>query len=115
MAEIPDPVFSSGTLGECVGILSEDGKIYAPFRGTVSAVARTKHALSFRGEEGEVLVHVGIDTVRLSGEGFTLHVAEGDPVEPGQLVLQADISLIRERGLNPMVIVVRLAPAAPQS
>ena len=108
MAEIPDPVFSAGTLGECVGILSEDGRIYAPFRGTVTSVARTKHALSFRGAEGEVLVHVGIDTVQLNGEGFTLHVAQGDSVEQGQLVLEADCGLIRAKGLNPVVIVVRL-------
>ena len=108
MADIPDPVFSGGTMGECVGILSEDGKIYAPFTGTVSTVARTGHAISFSGSGEEVLVHVGIDTVQLKGEGFHVLVREGDSVQRGQLVMEADCPLIRARGLNPMVIVVRL-------
>ena len=109
MAEIPDPVFSGGTMGDCVGILSRDGRIYAPVSGTVSAVAATRHAVSFRRGRTEVLVHVGIDTVKLGGEGFRVHVREGDRVRQGQLVMEADLDLIRAKGLNPMVIAVRLS------
>ena len=109
MAEIPDPVFSGGAMGECVGILSQDGRIYAPVSGTVSVVAATRHAVSFRSGGTEMLVHVGIDTVKLGGEGFRVHVREGDRVRQGQLVMEADLDLIRAKGLNPMVIAVRLS------
>ncbi len=108
MEEIPDPVFSGGVMGECIGILSTDGRIYAPLSGTVTTVAATRHAVSFRGEGTEILVHVGLDTVKLKGEGFRLHVREGDTVQQGQLVMEADLDLIRARGFNPMVIAVRI-------
>ena len=108
MAEIPDPAFSGGIMGECVGILAEDGNICAPLSGIVTTVAAAKHAFSIRNGETEVLVHVGLDTVQLKGEGFTVHVREGDRVEQGQPVLDADLDLIRARGYNPMVIVARL-------
>ncbi len=108
MEEIPDPVFSGGVMGECVGILSKDGKIYAPLNGRVAMVAATKHAVSFQGDGEEILVHVGLDTMKLGGDGFRVYVREGDIVEQGQLVMEADQDLIRARGFNPMVIVARL-------
>ncbi len=108
MEEIPDPVFAEGLMGPCVGILPEDGKIYAPLNGTVSAVVATGHALSICGDGEEILVHVGLDTVKLEGEGFTLHVREGETVSQGQLILEADLDLIRSRGFSPMVIVARV-------
>ena len=108
MEEIPDPVFSGGIMGECVGILSKDGKIYAPISGIVSTVATTKHAISFKNSNVEILVHVGLDTVKMNGEGFKVHVKEGDEVKQEQLVMEADLKLIRSKGLNPMVIVVRV-------
>ncbi len=74
----------------------------------MTTVAAAKHAFSIRNGETEVLVHVGLDTVQLKGEGFTVHVREGDRVEQGQPVLDADLDLIRARGYNPMVIVARL-------
>ena len=109
MQEIPDPVFSGGMMGECIGILSTDGKIYAPLSGTVSTVAAAGHAISFRNGSTEILVHVGLDTVKLNGEGFQIHVREGESVEQGQLVMEADLERIRDKGFNPMVIVVRLS------
>ena len=109
MEEIPDPVFSGGVMGECVGILPENGEICAPVSGTVTTVAATRHAVSLRGEDGqEILIHAGLDTVKLNGEGFKVLVQEGEKVKQGQQILEADIRLIRERGFSPMIIVVRI-------
>ena len=109
MEEIPDPVFSSGTLGECVGILPENGTIYAPCDGTVSGVAKTGHAITFTASDGrQILVHVGIDTVSLGGRGFRVHVKEGMAVSKGDIVLEADLEVIRVAGLSPIVVTVCL-------
>ncbi len=109
MTDIPDPVFSGGIMGECVGIMPADGKIAAPVNGTVETVATTGHAVSFRADNGEeILVHAGLDTVCLNGEGFVVHVREGETVKQGQTVMEADLDLIRARGLNPVIIVVRI-------
>ena len=78
MEEIPDPVFSGGIMGECYGIRPVDGKIYAPISGTVATVAETKHAVSISGDKEEILIHAGLDTVKLNGEGFLVHVREGE-------------------------------------
>lgn len=86
-----------------------DGRICAPVSGVVSTIAATRHAISIRGEEGEILVHAGINTVTMKGEGFVPQVREGDRVTQGQLILEADLDRIRALGLNPMVVVVRLA------
>ncbi len=110
MEEIPDPVFSGGVMGECIGILPADGKIYAPVSGRVTAVAASRHAVSISGNGEDILIHAGLDTVNLNGEGFRLYVQEDDAVEQGQLIMEADLDLIRERGFNPMIIVVRLPP-----
>ena len=76
--------------------------------GAVATVARTGHALSFRRRDEEILVHVGLDTVKMNGEGYTVRVREGEEVAQGQLVMEADISLIRARGFNPIVICCRV-------
>ena len=108
MEDIPDPVFSDGIMGPCVGIMPDSGTIRAPIGGTVSAVAAACHAVSVQGEGKEILVHVGLNTVQLNGEGFRVLVHEGEEVKQGQPLMEADLALIRERGFNPMVIVVRV-------
>lgn len=108
MKEIPDPVFSGGIMGECVGIMPADGRVRAPLSGTVTAVAAAGHAVSISDGREEILVHVGLDTVRLNGEGFRVHVREGDRVEQGQLILEADLDRIRSGGFNPMIVVARI-------
>ena len=110
MAEIPDPVFSGGVMGECAGVIPANGKICAPVSGTVTTVASTGHAVSLQGDGEEILVHAGLDTVRLNGEGFRVLVREGEKVEQGQLILEADLDLIRARGYDPMIIVARIEP-----
>lgn len=106
MEEIPDPVFSSGTMGPCIGIMPENGTIHAPCDGVVSGIAPTGHAMTFTASDGkEILVHVGIDTVGLGGKGFRVLVQEGSAVAKDEAVMEADLDVIREAGLSPMVIV----------
>ena len=98
---IPDETFASGVLGDGVGIEPEEGIVTAPFDGEISTVAQTRHAVGILGPEGmEVLIHVGIDTVAMKGDGFEVFVAEGDKVKAGQKLLQFDISKIKEAGYS---------------
>lgn len=99
--EVPDEVFSQKILGDGIAIIPENGKIYSPVDGVVSSIADTHHAYGFTSDDGlEVLVHFGLDTVSLGGEGFTPRVKEGDRVKKGDLVAEVDTELIKERGLN---------------
>lgn len=101
LAEVDDPVFSGGILGPGVAIRPTDGEVRAPISGTVSSLLPSRHALGILGDDGlEVLVHVGLDTVRLQGAPFTAHVAQGDRVEAGQHVLTADLAAIEAAGLD---------------
>lgn len=101
LEQVPDPVFSEKALGDGIAILPEDGKVYSPVNGVVATVAATSHAYGFQSEDGlDVLVHVGLETVGLNGEGFTVHKKEGDPVKAGELVAEADLALLKSKGLN---------------
>lgn len=101
LAEVPDKVFSERILGDGCAILPEDGKIYSPVEGIISSIAETRHAYGFVSRDGvEVLVHFGIETVSLGGEGFTLHKKEGDRVSRGELVAEVDLSVVKARGLS---------------
>lgn len=109
MNEIPDPVFSGGIMGECIGVIPSNGKIYAPMSGTVETIAATGHAVSIRGSSGEeILIHAGLDTVKMNGEGFRVHVRESEAVTQGQMIMEMDPDLIRARGFSPIVIIVRI-------
>ncbi len=101
LGSVPDPVFSDGILGDGCAVIPEDGKILSPVNGVVTSVAETSHAFGFLSEDGlEVLVHFGLETVSLKGEGFKLHVKTGDKVTAGQLIAEADIEFIKDRGIN---------------
>ncbi len=101
LSGVPDEVFSGGVLGEGCAIVPADGKLYSPVNGTISSVAQTKHAYGISSDEGlEVLVHVGIDTVKLEGEGFTPHVKEGDHVSVGDLLCEVDMSILQQKGFD---------------
>lgn len=109
MEEIPDEVFSTGVLGRCIGIMPSSGTIYAPCDGTVASVTDTRHAMGIVSESGEeYLLHVGIDTVRMNGDGFKVLKEEGSHVTAGEPVLEADLEKIRSAGYLPMVILVRI-------
>ncbi|MDH3908413.1 MAG: glucose PTS transporter subunit IIA, partial [Gammaproteobacteria bacterium] len=97
----PDPVFSGRVLGDGVSIDPTDNVVRAPFDAEVVTVPETRHAVNLRADNGaEVLIHVGIDSVGLGGEGFTAHVQPGDRVVAGQELLSFDMDLLLERAAS---------------
>ena len=107
LSEVPDETFASGVLGEGIAIEPSDGLFCSPVDGAVETIAETKHAIGFAADNGlEILVHVGLETVSLNGEGFEILVKEGDRVKAGQPVAKADLALIRERGLKTITSIV---------
>ena len=100
LEEVPDDVFSQKILGDGIAIIPTDGKIYAPVDGEIATIAETLHAYGFTSEDGlEILVHVGLDSVKLKGEGFTSHVQAGDKVKAGQLVAEVDLKFLISQGV----------------
>ncbi len=108
ITEVPDPTFAEGMLGNGIAINPTDGKVYAPCDATVDMMFTTGHAVSLTADCGaEILIHVGLETVSLEGKPFTVHVANGDKVQKGQLLMEADLEAIQAAGLpiiTPMVI-----------
>jgi PTS system beta-glucosides-specific IIC component len=101
LADVPDPVFAEGAFGQGVAIVPTGGAVYAPFDGEVVAVFPTGHAVGLRAADGtEVLIHVGINTVKLGGEHFTLKVEQGAHVRAGDLLLEFDGDAIRAAGYD---------------
>ena len=99
MEEIPDPVFSEGILGKGCGLEPAEETVCAPFNGTVTQVIDTKHAVGVTSKDGvELLIHVGMDTVAMNGEGFTNTVKEGQEVKKGDLILTMDLDKVRAAG-----------------
>ena len=106
--DIKDPTFAEGTLGQGIGVEPEDEAVYAPMDGEISTVAESKHAIGISGAgDMELLIHVGIDTVAMNGDGFTPYVTEGDQVKKGQLLLTFSRDKIRAAG-HPETVVVLL-------
>lgn len=108
LREVKDPTFSEEILGRGVAIVPSDGKFYAPADGTVTTVFPTGHAAALKTVDGaEVLLHIGLDTVKLNGKHFTIHAEEGQQVKKGDLLLEADLETIRAAGFDtatPIVI-----------
>lgn len=105
--EIPDDTFASGVLGDGVGIEPEEGEVAAPFDGEISSVADTRHAVEITGPGGmEVLIHVGVDTVNMKGDGFELLVAEGEKVKAGQKLINFDREKIKAAGYSTVTAVL---------
>lgn len=99
--EVPDPVFSERVLGDGCAIIPEDGKIYSPVNGKISSIADTFHAYGIESDDGlEILIHFGLETVSLKGQGFTPHVKVGDKVKVGDLIAEVDIKLLKNHNIN---------------
>nr|WP_079526675.1 glucose-specific PTS transporter subunit IIBC [Halobacillus hunanensis] len=97
ITEVPDQVFSGKMMGDGFAIEPKDGKIVSPINGKVLNVFPTKHAIGLQADNGmEVLIHIGIDTVKLKGEGFTALIEEGDTVNQGQALMQVDLDYVKE-------------------
>lgn len=104
--EIKDPVFSQGLMGPTFAVEPLDNKIYAPMDGSVSTIFPTKHAIGLvHKNDIEMILHIGIDTVQLKGDGFNVFVKEGDNVKKGDLLMEVDFELLKNNGYQTDVIV----------
>ena len=109
--KIPDETFASGVLGQGVAIDPAEGVVYAPYDGTISSVADSRHAIGITGAgDMEVLIHVGVDTVAMNGDGFVDFVKEGDEVKAGQKIMTFDRAKIKAAN-HPDCVVVLLTNA----
>ena len=108
LSQVNDPAFASGAMGFGAAVKNPDGKVYSPVDGEVTVFFETKHAIGIHGENGEdLLIHVGLDTVKLNGEHFKAHVEQGATVKKGQLLLEFDGEAIKAAGYDittPMVV-----------
>ena len=108
LKEVQDPTFGEEILGKGMAVRPEQGSVYAPCDATVELAFETGHAVSLKADSGaEILIHIGIDTVRLNGKYFRVHVSNGDHVSKGQLLIEFDREAIAAEGydtITPMVI-----------
>ena len=114
--QVPDDVFAQKVLGDGIAIVPENGKIFSPVDGEVTTVAETLHAYGFATEDGlEILVHVGLDSVALKGEGFKSHVQPGDKVKAGDLVAEVDLELLKSKNVPTVTPVIVCCGAEDQN
>lgn len=107
VTEVNDPVFGSEAMGKGAAILPAENKVYAPFDGTIISLMDSHHAVGMEGNGMELLIHVGMDTVKLNGKYFTPHVTEGQQVKKGDLLLEFDMDGIKSEGyelITPVVV-----------
>ena len=108
LSEVPDKTFAEGIVGQGVGIIPSEGIVKAPFQGTVSAITDSRHAIGLTSDQGiELLIHIGIDTVELGGDGFELLVKAGQTVKKGDTLLLFDMEKIKKAGydlISPVLI-----------
>ena len=107
--DVPDTTFSEIMLGNGIAIIPDSGEVYSPFDAVVEQIFDTKHAIVLSGENNvKVLIHIGLDTVKMNGKGFDSLVKEGDKVKLGDLLIKADLNFIKENNYNtitPIVVV----------
>ena len=107
ITQVPDPTFAEGMLGNGIAIEPTDGKVYAPCDATVDMMFATGHAVSLVADCGaEILIHVGLETVSLEGKPFVVHVANGEKVKKGQLLIEFDKDAIAAEGYDTITPVV---------
>ncbi|MFF3021896.1 PTS glucose transporter subunit IIA [Gottfriedia sp. NPDC057948] len=107
LSEVPDPVFAEKMMGDGFAITPSEGVVVAPFDGEIVQVFHTKHAIGIRSNEGvEILIHVGLETVKLNGEGFDAHITEGQKVNAGDHLLTFNIDYIKENAKSTITPVI---------
>ena len=108
ISEVNDPTFAEEMVGKGIAIMPSEGKFYAPCSGQLVALFPTGHAFCMLSDDGvEVLVHIGLDTVKLKGEHFTIHAAQGQTVKKGDLIVEADLEGIKNAGyeiITPVIV-----------
>lgn len=111
ISETPDQVFSNKFLGEGIVVFPEEGLLYAPVDGIIKSVFPTKHAITLTSDKGlDILIHIGLETVKLEGNGFELLVKQGDKIKQGDLLIKFDKEYIEEHAdssATPIVFVER--------
>jgi PTS system beta-glucosides-specific IIC component len=101
LSDVKDEAFSTGVMGQGLAIVPSDGKLYAPCDGTIETFFPTGHAIGITSTKGaEILIHVGMDTVNMEGDGFTPKKKQGDTVKKGDLLLEFDIAKIKKAGYD---------------
>jgi len=112
LPDVPDPVFSSGALGQGIAVEPTVGKVFAPADAEITTMFPTGHAVGLLTNSGaEILIHIGMDTVEMEGKGFTVHVSQGDKVKKGQLLIEFDIDAIKKAG-HPIITPVLVTNTA---
>ncbi|MGD6857297.1 PTS sugar transporter subunit IIA [Bacillus infantis] len=107
LAEVPDPVFSEKMMGDGLAIEPSEGIVVSPVDGEVVQVFPTKHAIGLRAENGaEILIHIGLETVSMKGEGFETHISEGSKVKTGDKLVSFDIDLVKEKAKSTVTPVI---------
>ncbi len=108
LSEVPDPVFAQKMVGDGVAIIPKEGTVVSPVKGEVIQVFPTKHAIGIRSEHGlEVLIHIGLETVELNGNGFEVFVSAGQKVVPGERLLKVDLEILNQnnkKSITPIII-----------
>lgn len=107
LEQVNDAVFSQKIMGDGIAIEPEEGALYAPMKGTISVVFPTKHMIGIEAENGaNIIIHIGIDTVELKGQGFETCVKPGNMVEPGELLLKLDLPMIRKNHSATTMVII---------
>ncbi|WP_417900734.1 PTS glucose transporter subunit IIA [Bacillus haimaensis] len=107
LTEVPDPTFSQKMMGDGLAIIPSEGEVVSPVDGEIVQFFHTKHAIGIRSVTGaEILIHVGLETVSMNGEGFEGHVREGDKVKAGDRLISFDLNLINEKAASTITPVV---------
>lgn len=107
ISEVPDPVFAEKMMGEGVAILPESDTICSPVKGRVLQVFETKHAVALKSDEDlEIIIHIGLETVNLKGEGFQVLVKEGDEINIGTELVKIDLQFLEDKGINPITPII---------
>lgn len=102
--EVKDATFANKILGDGVAVMPSEGRVYAPVDGSILSVFDTKHAVCLASSQGtSIIIHIGIDTVNLNGKHFTAHVASGDTVKRGQLLIEFDKTAIEKEGYDTVI------------
>ena len=107
ITEVPDPVFAQKMMGDGFAIIPEEGKLVSPVAGEIIQVFPTKHAFGIKSGEVELLIHVGLETVAMKGDGFDVAVSAGDRVEVGQTLLTYELEFVKEKAkdiITPCVV-----------
>ena len=107
LSEVQDEVFSKGIMGKGIAVYPREGKIMAPAKGVVKAIFPGGHAIGITTDSGvELLIHIGLETVNLKGEGFISHIQQGDVINEGQLLVEFDVQRLAEKGFDMTTILI---------